>query len=123
MNNVPTRAGWRWWTFPHGQWTTPMLVVVSAEGLRACYGRQMRESIGENAVLLKDMPPGEWGERMPDNDTLKARRELAEHEPIVIFQADPADYYPPDFYFKACAYCHTFPHAPDCPWLRAQEKP
>ena len=57
--------------------------------------------------------PLEWGERIPDNETLKAMRKLAAATPYA--ERDG---------FPACIHCGANegePHAPDCPWVRSQE--
>jgi hypothetical protein len=55
-----------------------------------------------------------WGERIPDNDALKAMRELAAENP------DDGD--DPIYRCRWCMSTKTGEHTLSCPWLRAQEK-
>ena len=67
--------------------------------------------------------PYEFGERIPDNDTLKAMRELASREPVVTYHIEcDYDFGGSDLEVDLCGYCGKVPHKPHCPWLRAQEK-
>lgn len=121
--NAPTEAGWHWWRAPlevpqeHRRGWQVVQVYEGPQGMHMCEFFIQDRPVGQRAAKLA----GTWGERIPDSDTLKARRELAEKEPITL-----GGYGVPD----GCAYCtgawapgqpHT--HAPDCPWLRAQPKP
>jgi len=67
----------------------------------------------------------EWGERIPDNDTLKARRWVCAMDPFDRGRGEA-------YHCRHCGHWVTAAermqarilsvlHAPDCPWLRAQE--
>lgn len=107
---TPTEPGYYWVT-----------TVEHPEPFVACFQGQP-----PGWQELYDRPPvvplGEWGERIPDNDTLKARREMAEQEPNTCLSSDYDDYV--CFYCGADGpMCGEIDHKPDCPWLRAQEAP
>ncbi len=90
---------------------------------------------------------GEWGPRIPGPEQLAAMREMAETDPTYLdtearWQAPPPydTRYGADLcHVRVCGHCNADPeyvppdtpsgvgyyevrnHAPDCPWLRAQE--
>ena len=115
---TPNEPGWYWHRtadMPEGDYV-PAHFQGQPEGW---------EQVHERPPLV---PLGEWGERIPDSDTLKARRELAARQPftwdasgnvLCFFCQHPT----PDACDLADPTTWAVPlyHAPDCPWLRAQE--
>lgn len=111
MGDVPTNVGWHWWRDTGGihRWR-PLKVFLSKGELCVQYPAG---SFG--GVSLADLAQmgGEWGERIPDNDTLKAMR-------TTIKRANPWAKRLGEYF---CSCCGTRDdHAADCPWLLAQEK-
>jgi len=114
---VPTEPCYRWWqATPDAE---PQVVAAGAVVMS----------------VRRDPGGGAWGERIPDSDTLKAMREMTAHDPIAGMGMAEAE---------GCIYCGAEPrlvgqtksddgrvtesryvlhHAPNCPWLRSQEKP
>ena len=102
--SIPTEPGWYWWTH---KWT--LQTRVDYYNPRASEGMKLRFKFAE------------WGPRVPSPDALTALRELRDFGWET--QNDEEVY-------RRCRYCDgetgrngTQKHAPDCPWLRAQEKP
>ena len=114
---IPDKPGWYWWTTnpdDEGHTLTVCRCVAMANGKAWAFPAQ--------GVVWGHGPPesvgGEWGPAIPAPDRLKAMEELAAEEPWTMKQED------------YCHYCSGYPcrksggpHDPDCPWLRAQEKP
>jgi len=111
--SVPTEPGWYWW-----QPTPDSTPQVVSRGILTLACRC-------------DPPGGIYGERILDNDTLKAMR-------TVLFSMEANDACPRVGGIGTsirCAFCGAtetlacgtsshgpLEHKPDCPWLRAQEK-
>ena len=124
--NVPTEPGWYWWQMSPTVEPMPMSWPIEGPLLIAIFG-------GDHPATV-----AEWGERIPDSDTLKARRELAARYPWasadVVLSLDafggpnPSKGCRTSFGRAICIYCGAqvyggdCNHTPDCPWLRAQEK-
>ena len=110
--SVPTEPGWSWWRHPryrNGKWT-----ITRVRAAHAGVGLMHSPWGGSICHSWRAVPgEGEWGERIPDNDTLKAMREILAEGPWVHHQQDA----------PWCLICHADSptHDPDCPWLRAQE--
>ena len=117
---MPTEPGWYWLRLPY--WRETQCVCVHYphlldDELWVLGIERLEEPL---AWIAKTYPDAEWGGRIPDSPTLKARRELAEHCPLHLECASRRWY---------CPHCGAIAsrqedvqHAPDCPWLRAQEK-
>lgn len=124
---TPTEPGTYWW------WDEASERTKGPRCLRVFLGRNPHDGRTRlrTVVYAAGCPPllidasalgGTWGERIPDNPTLKALKELAAKSPI--FHGG-GEYDEPE-----CVYCGGGPprlaapvdHAPDCPWVRAQPK-
>ena len=90
----------------------PQRRLMRAETLRTQGREKLARSLG-----------GEWGERIPDNDRLKAMRQVVRRDPMHTCNVTGA---------RLCYYCggnqgpdapnpERRDHAHDCPWRRAQE--
>ena len=119
--SMPPKPGWYWWRFYSGAPWIPQEVRHDSECKVDAHGGLARHTFANEWGPLG---MGEWGERIHDNDRLKAMKELA--------AADPKS----DGSFGGCTFCGGGPtapagefpplgapivHKPDCPWLRAQE--
>lgn len=156
---LPAKEGWYWWTpiisvtpqtkevewlakFLRDVYTHPVHVVSRGKKLWAfCegvgwrlphrYWLAWRDEHLPGPMERTQIGGGEWGERIPDSDTLTAMRELVRL---------PHVYHGPDVALPGagkrltCLACGAtarvntwanqpkdVPHRPDCPWLRAQE--
>ena len=98
--SLPTEPGFYWCKFaPDAGWTVAEVW---------CADRKERWVATCNAWEALTQNVAEWGERIPDNDRLKALKYLAYADPTVSGMC------------VFCGFCQR--HAPDCPWKRAQEK-
>ena len=113
MNNMPTKPGF--------------YMVVRNNAIEQCEPTVAWLTEGKSIYFvgsgMPHIPPYaeladciEWT-RIPDNDTLKAMRELAKRNPFVRIDWDGGS-------LLRCFFCTgtSGSHTPGCPWLRAQEK-
>ena len=109
-------------------WRPVLLADPNGTGQLSAWVRSLENDLVLCPVPRANAGDGLWGERIPDSPTLKARRELAARQPftwdasgnvLCFFCQHPT----PD----ACdladptTWAVLLYHAPDCPWLRAQE--
>ena len=112
--NMPTEPGHYWCKFaPDADWTVAEVWCADRKG-RCVATCNAWEALVQNVAA--------WGERIPDNDRLKALKALAERQPLG-FTDDTEDI------GYRCFHCsqwasesEDFQHADHCPWQRAQEK-
>ena len=134
---VPTEPGPHYWrSGPDAPW---QIVEVSkgARGLEFEIFERYRGEPGAWCWYDVDMEWGEWGERIPDNPTLKAMREITADEwteegggggTYCVFcgaeqKSELIREYPHPLHDgTAREFRRWIDHAPDCPWLLAQEK-
>ena len=111
---TPTEPDNYWWT-PPPDWNmdTQIVHVARTDDDILC-----GQSLEQPCMPIRGWERGTWGERIPDSHTLKAMKAHAAGTPVLDFAG-----------YKWCPHCHAAPsrgeplvHAPDCPWLRAQEK-
>ena len=121
---TPSKYPWQWWCkegWSDGMWFVVPVIPFGDEHVipAGCVGnmRQLNET------------GSHWGERIPDNDTLKAMRELAAADPCDLTEMENRE-------IRKCRHCGlvsvwmrsaTIPrtrpeHAPGCHWQRAQQE-
>ena len=84
----PTEAGWYWVRIhADGKWR-PVQVHEQIRNLQTMEKDFACCPWPVGTVCKVEWPEFEWGERIPDNDTLKARRELAGCDPTEVHSGE-----------------------------------
>ena len=119
---APTEPGYYW---RRDSPDSPWRVVEHCRN--GCIMAHSRPIVGPCPICESDGV--EWGPRIPGPDQIEAMRQVCQAHPFRRVQRDA------NHAIYQCRHCHaqqstergdageSFPHAPDCPYPRAQEKP